>query len=63
MIATGTTTVMPVLVDHDGCDRCGARAQVRVLLRSGGELLFCEHHAHEHGPRLHSIGAVLSRAT
>ena len=27
----------------DRCDRCGARAQVRVLLATG-ELLFCNHH-------------------
>ena len=62
MIATGTTTVLPVLTGHDDCDRCSARAKVRVLLRTGGELLFCGHHAHEHGPRLHDIGAVLTPA-
>ncbi|AUZ87029.1 DUF7455 domain-containing protein [Arthrobacter sp. TmT3-37] len=30
----------------DRCDRCGAQAYVRaVLSSSGGELLFCGHHA------------------
>ncbi|MBW4095332.1 MAG: hypothetical protein HIU81_08130 [Acidobacteria bacterium] len=30
----------------DRCDRCGAQAYVRVTLESsGGELLFCAHHA------------------
>lgn len=31
----------------DRCDYCGARAWVRVTLRSG-QLLFCAHHAREH---------------
>ncbi|MDQ0734393.1 hypothetical protein V6S67_06755 [Arthrobacter sp. Soc17.1.1.1] len=30
----------------DRCDRCGAQAYVRAVLQSsGGELLFCGHHA------------------
>lgn len=30
----------------DRCDRCGAQAYVRAVLEaSGGELLFCGHHA------------------
>lgn len=40
------------------CDRCGARAQVRVTL-SEGELLFCGHHATEHGAALVAIGATV----
>jgi len=32
----------------DRCDRCGARAYVRVLLPGGGELLFCAHHGRAH---------------
>jgi hypothetical protein len=39
-----------------------AHEKVRALLHTGGELLFCGHHAHEHGPRLQDIGAVLSPA-
>jgi hypothetical protein len=30
------------------------------MLRTGGELLFCSHHAREHTPRLLEIGAALS---
>ena len=32
----------------DRCDRCGAAAQVRVEM-AAGELLFCQHHARQHG--------------
>jgi len=32
----------------DRCDRCGARATVRVEL-TNGELFFCDHHARQHG--------------
>lgn len=30
------------------CDRCFARAQVRVVFPSGHDLLFCGHHARRH---------------
>jgi hypothetical protein len=60
MITTMTTTGPPVLTGHDCCDRCSAPAKVRALLRTGGELLFCGHHAREHGCRLRDIGAALS---
>ena len=58
-MTTMTTTVLPVLTGHDGCDRCCAPAKVRALLRTGGELLFCGHHARTHGAGLRDIGAVL----
>ena len=41
----------------DRCDRCGAQAYLRVELQSGGELLFCAHHAREHGDKLKEIAA------
>ncbi|MDR0431845.1 MAG: hypothetical protein LBH48_00785 [Bifidobacteriaceae bacterium] len=44
-------TVKPALTAIDRCDRCGARAYLRVLLRRG-QLLFCAHHGREHMPRL-----------
>lgn len=28
----------------DRCDRCAGRATVLVVLRTGGELAFCDHH-------------------
>jgi hypothetical protein len=52
-------TVPPLLTRQDRCDRCGAEAKVLAMLRTGGELLFCGHHAREHRPRLHDIGAAL----
>lgn len=37
----------------DRCDRCGAQAYVRAVLQSsGGELLFCGHHARSVEPNL-----------
>jgi hypothetical protein len=57
---TTPTLTRPELTAADRCDRCGAAAQVRAILSTGGELLFCGHHAREHGPRLHHIGAALS---
>lgn len=36
------------LTAADRCDRCGARAYIRVVLASGGELLFCAHHGRRH---------------
>jgi hypothetical protein len=50
------TAVAPsALTAADRCDRCGAQAYLRVELSSGGELLFCAHHAREHGDKLRSI--------
>lgn len=53
-----TTAVAPstaALSAADRCDRCGAQAYLRVELQSGGELLFCAHHAREHGDKLKEI--------
>jgi len=54
-----TTALAPTspLTAADRCDRCGAQAYVRVLLVSGGELLFCSHHAREHLPKLREVAA------
>jgi len=41
----------------DRCDRCGAQAYLKVELQSGGELLFCAHHAREHGDKLREMAA------
>ena len=45
----------PALSAIDRCDRCGAQAYLRVMLPAGGELLFCAHHAREHGPKLREV--------
>ena len=52
--ATAPSTTMTA---EDRCDRCGAQAYLRVELQSGGELLFCAHHAREHGDKLKQIAA------
>ena len=57
---TTSTISSPVLTRRDRCDRCRAAAHVRAMLRTGGELLFCAHHAREYTPRLLQIGAALS---
>ena len=57
-----TTAVAPstaALSAADRCDRCGAQAYLRVELQSGGELLFCAHHAREHGEKLKEIAVTL----
>jgi hypothetical protein len=48
-----------VLTAADRCDRCGAAALVLAVLPTGGELLFCGHHANEHSERLEQLAAVL----
>ena len=51
-----TTAVAPSpLTASDRCDRCGAQAYLRVHLASGSELLFCAHHAREHGDKLKKV--------
>jgi hypothetical protein len=54
------TTARTPLTRLDRCDRCGAAAVLRAVLATGGELLFCGHHAREHGPALHVLEAQLT---
>ena len=56
-----TTLTRPELTAADRCDRCGAAAQVRAVLQSGGELLFCGHHARAHQTRLQEMEAQLQQ--
>lgn len=55
-MTTAFATTTP-LTAADRCDRCGAQAYLRVELLSGGELLFCAHHAREHGDALKEVAA------
>jgi hypothetical protein len=57
------TTLAGPLTAADRCDRCGAQAYVRVLLSSGGELLFCAHHGREHAPALTERSATIQDET
>ncbi|HJP76670.1 MAG TPA: hypothetical protein VJ914_20540 [Pseudonocardiaceae bacterium] len=54
-----TTLTRPDLTAADRCDRCGAAARVRAVLPSGGELLFCGHHARAHETRLRELAAEI----
>ncbi len=47
----------------DRCDRCGARAYLRVVLPGGGELLFCAHHGRTHAPALKARAAYIHDET
>ena len=53
----------PQFTSVDRCDRCGAQAYVRVELTSGGELLFCAHHAREHLDALQEVAAAIHDET
>jgi hypothetical protein len=63
--ATVTTATAPsaALTAEDRCDRCGAQAYLRVHLQSGGELLFCAHHAREHGDALQQVASSMDDET
>lgn len=56
---TATLTTPAALTAADRCDRCGAAAAVRAVLTSGGELLFCGHHAREYSAKLTELDAQL----
>ena len=60
-----TTALAPssALSAADRCDRCGAQAFVRVILTSGGELLFCAHHSREHAEKLKDIAVTIHDET
>lgn len=59
-----TTVLAPTpLSAADRCDRCGARAYLRAVLPSGGELLFCAHHAREHAEALRAAAAEVHDET
>lgn len=60
MTATLATDSLTAL---DRCDRCGAQAYVRVMLASGGELLFCAHHGREHEAKLREVAAEITDET
>lgn len=51
------------LTGADRCDRCGARAYIRVVLPGGGELLFCAHHGRAHQAALRAVEADIHDET
>jgi len=56
-----TPTLTPIATRDDAhththrCDRCGARAKVRVVLAGGRDLAFCGHHAREYDDKLRGV--------
>lgn len=50
------------LTAAERCDRCGARAYVRVILPAG-ELLFCAHHGRAHAPALQAVAVHIQDET
>jgi hypothetical protein len=62
-VTTATAQSSTPLTAVDRCDRCGAQAYLRVSLQGGGELLFCAHHAREHGDKLREIAAYVHDET
>jgi Zn ribbon nucleic-acid-binding protein len=58
---TSPTLTRPELTAADRCDRCGAAAKIRVVLRTGGELLFCGHHGREHESKLRELEANIQQ--
>ena len=57
LVLAGTLTAT------DRCDRCGARAYVRVLLPSHLELLFCAHHNRQYASALARIAVEIRDET
>jgi hypothetical protein len=51
------------LTAADVCDRCGARAYVRVLLSGSAELFFCAHHARQHAEALAKVAVEIQDET
>lgn len=45
----------------DRCDRCPGRATVLVVLKNGGELVFCDHHLHRHRTALATTAIRIER--
>ena len=62
-MTTATAPSAAPLTAIDRCDRCGAQAYLRVQLQSGGELLFCAHHAREHGDKLREVASHVQDET
>lgn len=59
MITTAETRTVDLFCTNDTCDRCSARATVLVLLNSGGELVFCGHHARRHRTALEPVALII----
>lgn len=59
----GAQVLAASLTAADRCDRCGARAYVRVLLPTCLELLFCAHHNRQYASTLTKIAVEIHDET
>jgi len=59
MMSSQITMEQAPLNSLDRCDRCGAQAYVRAILLSGGQLLFCAHHAKTYAQGLKPVVATI----
>ena len=59
----GAQVLAASLTAADCCDRCGARAYVRVLLPTFLELLFCAHHNRQYASALTKIAVEIHDET
>jgi len=59
MMSSQITMGQTPLNSLDRCDRCGAQAYVRAILLSGGQLLFCAHHAKTYAQGLKPVVATI----
>jgi len=59
----GAQALAASLTAADRCDRCGARAYVRVLLPTFLELLFCAHHNRQYASALTKIAVEIHDET
>ena len=62
-ISDGAQVLTGLLTAADRCDRCGARAYVRVLLPNFLELLFCAHHNRQYASVLTKIAVEIHDET
>jgi hypothetical protein len=60
---TGAIAPSKPLTAADVCDRCGARAYVRVLLPGSAKLFFCAHHARQHAEALAKVAVEIQDET
>ncbi|MCT2587928.1 DUF7455 domain-containing protein [Actinophytocola gossypii] len=61
MNGTIATPTVDLFRTNDSCDRCSAQARVLVLFNTGGELVFCRHHARRFRSALEPIALVIER--
>jgi hypothetical protein len=61
--AGGASVFGEALIAVDRCDRCDARAYVRVLFPNSLELLFCAHHSRQYASALTKIAVEIHDET